>query len=99
VYESLGKNDDALKCYQKSLEISIKTFGNDHPDVASCYHNIAILFDSKGFFKESLDLYFKSLEIKLKTLNNNHPSLTASIKSYCKRSGYLFYKMKHQQKL
>ena len=41
MYRSLGENEKALKMLEKSLEINIKLFGNDHPSIATCYNNIA----------------------------------------------------------
>ena len=40
VYDRQGKYEEALEYHQKSLDIEIRVFGSDHPDVAKSYNNI-----------------------------------------------------------
>ena len=67
-----GVSDEALLFYQKSLDIKLKRLGEDHPDVATAYHNIGSIYDDQKKFKEAMSFYKKSLSIKLKKLGKNH---------------------------
>ena len=43
VYKKQGKYEEALDYYNKALTIKLNKLGEDHPDVASTYNNIAVL--------------------------------------------------------
>jgi len=58
---SFGDYDEALRNYEKAIEISLET-GNKN-DLASNYNNMAIIFDIRGDNEAALDHYLKSLEI------------------------------------
>jgi tetratricopeptide (TPR) repeat protein len=61
VYIDMGKYDEALSCYQKSLKIkedlNIKTKGIE-------YGNIAIVYESKGEYPKALEYHFRALKNK-----------------------------------
>ena len=61
--------------YEKSLSISLKKLGDDHPDVATTYNNMASVYDNQGKYDEALAMYEKSLSIKLKKLGDDHPDV------------------------
>jgi len=62
-----------LKYFFKSLEIKEATLGKNHPDTASSYNSIGIVYKNQGKYDEALKYYFKSLEIQEATLGKNHP--------------------------
>ena len=41
VYDNQGKYEEALAMYEKALSIKLKKLGDDHPDVADTYNNMA----------------------------------------------------------
>ena len=43
-----GKYDEALAMYEKALSIRLKKLGDDHPDVAMTYNNMAIVYIIKA---------------------------------------------------
>ncbi|KAJ1469068.1 hypothetical protein T484DRAFT_1982955, partial [Baffinella frigidus] len=69
---------EALVLYRKSLDLSIKVHGEEHPDVATSYNNIASLFQSQGKYPEALELHTKSLAIDLKLHGPEHPGVARS---------------------
>jgi len=82
-----------LEYYQKGLEINIKVSGQDHPDVAASYNNIAIIYKNQGKYEEALELYTKSLDIKTRIYGgDNHPDVAASYTNigvvYCRQGQY-----------
>ena len=64
MYDSQGKYEEALDYYNKALTIRINKLGEDHPDVATTYNNIANVYDSQGKYEEALDYYNKALTIR-----------------------------------
>ena len=67
IKESKGDLDKALEYYNKSLNIRIKLFGENHPDVASTYDNIGLLYKDGLNDKENAKLYLtKARDIYLK---------------------------------
>ncbi len=47
--------------YQKSLQISLKIFGEQNPKVADSYNNIGIVYKKQKNYEKSLEYYQKSL--------------------------------------
>ncbi len=52
--------------------------GANHPDVATSYHNLGLIFDSKGNYERSIEFHEKSLKIRLISLGENHLSVATS---------------------
>jgi tetratricopeptide (TPR) repeat protein len=63
----------ALVWQQKSLEICENVWGNDHPDTAVNYHNIASIYDTLCQYDPAMELYQKALAIVEKVLGKDHP--------------------------
>ena len=55
VYTAQGKYREAEELYKKALAIREETLGEEHPDTASSYYNLADLYHT---------LYRKALDIK-----------------------------------
>ena len=82
VYEQQGKYMEALPMHHEVLQIRSKTFGPEHPDVASTYSNIGVVYRQQGQYPEALGMYQKCLEIEEKTYGREHP-LVADTKNKC----------------
>ncbi len=65
IYSAQGKYDDALELYNKALNICIATFGENHPNVAGSYNNIAVIYYNQGKYDDALELLNKALNILL----------------------------------
>jgi tetratricopeptide (TPR) repeat protein len=85
IYHQLGwiKNNqeeyaDAIRFYEKSIEINEKTLPPNHPDLATSYGNIGSVYDNMGEYSKALSFHEKSIEIYEKTLPPNHPHLATS---------------------
>ncbi len=68
----------ALDFYQQCLCIELKTYGEEHPNVAGSYSNIGLVWDNKGEYDKALEFYRKCLDIQLKTHGGEHPSVATS---------------------
>jgi tetratricopeptide (TPR) repeat protein len=64
IYQYKGDYDEALKQYQKALEISEKI--GDIKGVSYSLHQIGMIYQDKGDYDEALKQYQKSMEIKEK---------------------------------
>jgi tetratricopeptide (TPR) repeat protein len=73
--------DKAMEYYEKCLSITLKTLGEEHPDVATSYNNIGLTWENKGLFDKALEYHEKCLSIRLKTLGKEHPLVATSYSS------------------
>ena len=59
--------------HQKSLDIKLKVFGPDHPDLASTYCNMGVVYMEMGDYEKALEYYNKDLEIATRVHGLEHP--------------------------
>ncbi|WP_390842559.1 MULTISPECIES: tetratricopeptide repeat protein [Nostoc] len=52
-----------------------RLLGEEHPDVATSYNNLALLYYSQGRYSEAEPLFQKVLEIAELCLGVNHPNI------------------------
>ena len=57
--------------------MNLKTCGENHPDTASSYNNLAQVYQEKGELETALDFYNKTLTIKLSTVGDSHPHVAS----------------------
>jgi tetratricopeptide (TPR) repeat protein len=57
----MGRYGEAEPLYQKALEIHLEQLGENHPDVASFYNNLAGLYESTGRYGEAMTYSQKAL--------------------------------------
>ena len=74
-----GQYAEATKIAEKSLESAEKTFGPDHPKIATSLTNLAELYRAQGKYIEAEPLYKRSLAIREKALGPEHPDVAASL--------------------
>ena len=70
--DKFGNYDKALKYYEKSLAIQLKSFGSDNPELVNSYNSIGMLWKSKADFDKGLKYLKKSLAIRLKLYGIDH---------------------------
>ncbi|CAF1550412.1 unnamed protein product, partial [Rotaria magnacalcarata] len=73
-----GKYPDAVKFYEKSLEIYRKTLPEDHASLADLYNDMGLVYKNMGEYSKALEYCEKGLEIKKKALPPTHPLLATS---------------------
>ncbi|CAF1997137.1 unnamed protein product [Rotaria magnacalcarata] len=73
-----GKYPEAIKFYEKALEIDRKTLPEDDASLASTYNNIALAYDNMGEYLKALEFYEKANKIYELSLPPNHPDLATS---------------------
>lgn len=78
VYDSLGKESEALAMYQRTLSVRLELLGEMHADTAGCYNNIGRLYDMQKKYNKALEMYEISLRIRLQVLGEKHASTAGS---------------------
>jgi tetratricopeptide (TPR) repeat protein len=78
-YQSQSIFTEAELLYVRSLDISEKQLGEEHPSTASSLNNIAGLYESMGRYEEAEPLYVRSLKIREKKLGAEHPFTASSL--------------------
>jgi tetratricopeptide (TPR) repeat protein len=69
----MGKYDRAIQYYEKALAGDLKTFGSDHPDVASDWNNLGMAWQALGKYDKAIQYYEKALKIFEEFLGKDHP--------------------------
>ncbi|CAF1438646.1 unnamed protein product [Adineta steineri] len=78
IKDDLGKYQEALTFYEKSLVIREKAFPTNHLNLAASYNNIGLVHYSIANYPKALSSFEKALEIKQQSLPPNHPDLAMS---------------------
>ncbi|XP_028413808.1 uncharacterized protein LOC114536656 [Dendronephthya gigantea] len=78
VQTEIVNRGSVLESKQKAPEISVKQYGEDHPDTASSYENIGYEQNEMKDFKSALVSYKKALHIRLKLHGEDHPDTASS---------------------
>lgn len=63
---------------KKELEIREKVLGEEHPDTANVYHNLATLYNSMGDYEGAYEFMSKAVKIKKKVFPENNSDLLSS---------------------
>jgi tetratricopeptide (TPR) repeat protein len=64
--------------YRKALAIRRQLLGEDHPDTALGYHNLASNLRAQGRYAQALPLFQKALDLRRKLLGEDHPDTALS---------------------
>ena len=75
VKDELGEYSEAIKYYEKCLQINRKILPSNHPDLASSYNNIGVACRNTGDYSKALSYYEAALSIQQKLLPPDDPSL------------------------
>jgi tetratricopeptide (TPR) repeat protein len=70
-----GRYSEAAKLAQQALTVAEKTFGPNHPYMATSLNNLARLYQDQGKYAEAEPLYKRSLKIAEKALGPDHPQV------------------------
>ncbi|MFH0910158.1 MAG: tetratricopeptide repeat protein, partial [Planctomycetota bacterium] len=65
----------------RSLAISEKALGPDHPDVATSLNNLAELYRAQGQYAAAEPLYKRALAILEKALGPDHPNVGTALEN------------------
>jgi CHAT domain-containing protein/tetratricopeptide (TPR) repeat protein len=77
-HRSKGEFVQAEKAFRKALAVSIEVLGEDHPETANGYDNVATCLHDLGKRTEALPLLRKALRIRRKALGEEHLDIANS---------------------
>ena len=77
-YQGQGLYALAEPWSQQCVATAQTRLGEDHPDVAISYNNLAALYECQGRYTEAEPLYQKALELCQRLLGEDHPDVAAS---------------------
>jgi len=70
----IAEYEKAAALYEKSLRIIERVLGEEHPDTAKSYGDLACMYAGQGEYKKAEGLYEKSLRIIEKVFGEGHPN-------------------------
>jgi tetratricopeptide (TPR) repeat protein len=71
--------EEAEPLYQKSLAITEKALGPDHPETAVRLNNLALLYHNQGRYDKAEPLHKRTLSIRERALGGDHPDTAQSL--------------------
>ena len=72
VLKYIAEYSKAKELYEKSLHIREEVLGENHPDIATSYNNLALVYADQGEYLKAQELFEKSLHIREEILGENH---------------------------
>ena len=82
LYQAQGKYAEAEPLYERSLAMTEKTLGPEHPEVAQILNNLASLYQAWGKHAEAEPIIVRALAIMEKALGPEHPDVADSLENY-----------------
>ena len=82
VYEGQSQFTQSEKYYRLCVETTQNRLEERHPDTATSYNNLALLYESMGRCEEALPLYQLALAICSDVLGENPPNTQTVHKNY-----------------
>ena len=78
VYCSLREYNHAKELHKKALAISTNVFGEDHPNVATSYNNLASVYYRLAKYNKAKELHEKALMIRKNNFGEDHADVAKS---------------------
>lgn len=78
IADDLGEYDKAIGYFEKALASDLKTYGEDHPDVAIDWNNLGGAWESIGEYDKAISYYEKALTFFMQTFGEVHPYVAGS---------------------
>ncbi len=81
--------EEALLLYERALSIRKELLGDDHPETASTYNNMASVYEKQGKYENALEYYSKARAVRENALGSDHPDTASTYNNM----GSLYYAM------
>ncbi|MEJ1930063.1 tetratricopeptide repeat protein [Nostoc sp. NIES-2111] len=77
-YSGQGLYALAVPWCKQCVSVVQSRLGEEHPDVATSYNNLAVLYSNQGRYSEAEPLYKKALKLRQRVLGEEHPYIASS---------------------
>ncbi|MCK4765878.1 MAG: tetratricopeptide repeat protein, partial [Candidatus Aminicenantes bacterium] len=74
-YLTLAEYQKAKDCFEKALASDMKTYGKEHPHVATRWNNLGRAWAKLGKYEKAIEYFEKALQSDLKTYGKEHPDV------------------------
>ena len=78
IYQRRKDFNNALKFYNKALDIWRNAFGEEYYQIADCLNNMGCMYEIEKDYSKALECHRKALAIQEKCLPKDHPDLGGS---------------------
>ena len=75
INDKLAFHKKAIDYYERALASNLKTYGEDHPEVATNRNNLGGTWHDLGEYQKAVDYYELALASDLKTYGEDHPDV------------------------
>ncbi|MCB0720075.1 MAG: tetratricopeptide repeat protein [Bacteroidetes bacterium] len=82
-----GHPEEGVTYLEQALQMRLRLFGEDHPQVADTRSNLGVVYKDLGRYDESLDQQLKALDINRKLFGKEHITVAHSLHLI----GWLYY--------
>jgi tetratricopeptide (TPR) repeat protein len=75
INQELARHDSAISYFEQALAADVKTYGEDHPNVAIRRNNLGLAYHSLGQYEKAIAYYEQALASDVKTYGEDHPNV------------------------
>lgn len=73
-----AKYHQALSILQRASRMNEELYSIEHPDTATSYYNIGLVYNSLGEYDQALEYHLRAMTIREKIFGHNHPDTALS---------------------
>lgn len=77
--DGLGRSEEALAAFERTLEIQREATGEMHPSYAMALNNMALMYHGMGRLGDATSAMQRSVEIRRATLGESHPQTATAL--------------------
>lgn len=77
--QSLGRNDEALDAFRRTVELQRQATGEMHPSYAIVLNNLALLYYGMDRLEDAIEAMSESVRIRRATLGDDHPQTATAL--------------------
>ncbi len=77
--QSLGRNDEALDAFRRTVELQRQATGELHPSYAIVLNNLALLYYGMDRLDDAIEAMSQSVRIRRATLGDDHPQTATAL--------------------
>ena len=77
--DGLGRSEEALEAFERTLEIQREATGEMHPSYAIVLNNMALMYYGMDRLQDAMEAMQRSVEIRRATLGETHPQTATAL--------------------